>query len=417
MLRLVDKVLDHEMNPGRLEEFKKAVERRLDEKRGKVIENWRKVHPISNDRSERDTALLNMSVMDLVEAEFFVGFTERDMHAIAKVLVEKARPGAFDVMHHMFPDHPRDMNDHFVGAALRTLIEFDASGSSVNWLPTWLGAGIQGEGLAGAIKRLIALGLTTFDGDQNRKLLLQYSACARRMAKLAMALLPTLARTGERNHELLRYSFEELHEAQYMSTPSGHKIRMLDRIQATMTSRFVAECRGGSNEFSTARAETMLKELWQIERRFLGDGTAYWKGLAGRGIEDEVNPTERNWVDYDSLGHLVLCVLAKSSKKWCEYALEAHAADLRRLAQGGSWQAREDYSASPWTLICRRRLTGTWLSASSTETSYCFGTCVGRMRIDRVGYKSRLSVMARMMRTASRNSQQEVFLEGNPRLR
>lgn len=341
VLRLVDKVLDHEMNPGRLEEFKQAFERRLEEKRGKAIENWRKVHPISNDRSERNAELQRMSIKDLIEAEFFVNSTEADMHAIAKVLVERARPGAFEVMYQMFPDRPREMNDHFVGAALRTLIEFDASGSSVSWLPTWLGAGIQGEGLSGGIKRLIALGLSTFDGDINRKLVLQYSACARRMAKLAMALVPTLAETGQRSHELLRYSFEELHDAQYMSTPSSHSIHMLDGVQAMLTNRFIAECRDGRKEFSTARAETMLEDLWQKERRFLRDGAAYWKGLAGRGIADEVNLTERNWVDYDSLGHLVLCVVSKSSKKWSEYVMETHATDLRRLTQGGSWQARE----------------------------------------------------------------------------
>lgn len=341
VLRLVDKVLDLEINPGRLDEFKQAVERRMEDKRGKVIENWRKVHPISNDRSERDATLRSMSTIDLIEAEFFVGATEADSHSIAKVLVERARLNAFEVMYRMFPDRPRDMNDRFVCAALRTLIEFDASGSSEMWLPTWLGAGVQGDGLSGGIMRLIALGLSTFDADPNRKLVLQYSACVRRMAKLAMALVPTLAQAGQRNHELLRYSFDELHDAQFMSSPVGHNIRMLDGIQAKMTSRFVAQCQDGRNDFSTARAETTVQDLWQTERRFLQDGTAYWKGLAGRGLEGELNPTERNWVDYDNLGHLVLCVVAKSSEKWSHYLLQAHVADLQRLARGGSWQARE----------------------------------------------------------------------------
>jgi hypothetical protein len=341
VLRLVDKVLDYEINPGRLEEFKLAVERRIQMKRGRVIANWRKIHPNSNDRNEREAALRNMPIKDLIEAEFFVGFTEPDMHAIAKVLVEKAPRGAFEVVHQILPDHPRDMNDHFVGAALRTLIEFDASGSAINWFPTWLGAGIQGDGLTGAIKRLIALGLTTFDGDPSRKMVLQYSACARRIAKLSMALLPTLAQTGEIRHELVRYAVEELHEAQYMSTPSGHNFATLDGIQAMMTHRFVSECQDNRENFINARAETKLRDLWQLENGMLRDGTEYWKGLAGRGVEGELNPTERNWVDYDNLGHLTLCVLAASSQKWTEYASEVHASDLRRLAHGGSWQARK----------------------------------------------------------------------------
>jgi hypothetical protein len=133
-LRLVDKVLDLEINPSRLDEFKEAVERRMEDKRGRVIENWRQINPISDDRSEREAAFRGMSTTDLIEAEFFIGVTEADSHSIAKVLVERARPKAFDVMYRMFPDQPRDMNDRFVCAALRTLIEFDASGSSDAWL-------------------------------------------------------------------------------------------------------------------------------------------------------------------------------------------------------------------------------------------------------------------------------------------
>jgi len=341
VLRLVDKVLEYEMNPGRLDEFKQAIERRLEAKRGTVIENWRKAHPTSNNRTDRDAALGKMSTKDLIEAEFFIGSTELDMHTIANTLVVKAAPGAFDVMYQMFPDHPRDMNDNFVGAALRTLIEFDTSDSSVSWLPTWLGAGVQSEGLDGAIKRLIALGLTAFEGERSRKLVLQYSACARRMAKLCMALVPIFTQAGQRNHELLRYWHAELDEAQFMSTPSSQNIHLLDGLQVALTTRYIADCQDGRAGFSTARAETILNDLWQLERKFLGDGTAYWTGLAGRGIDDELNHTENNWVNYDNLGHLVLCILAQSSRKWTDYVLTEHKEELSYLAKGGSWQARK----------------------------------------------------------------------------
>lgn len=339
ILRLIDKVLDREINPGRLDEFKQAVLRRIEGKRGKIIENWRTVHPITAHHDERAAELRGMPIQDLIEAEFFFDFSVGDMNLMAQLLAEKARPGGFDVLYRMFPDSPRDMNDNFVGAALRTLIAFDASGLKVNWLPDWLRG--EGEDIDGVIKKLIRLGLNTFDEDSARKIVLQYSASARRVAKIAMARLPALTQVGQRNHELLRYYLEEIHQAQYMSSPEGHNIRTLDGIQIMMTDKLITMSHDDRKSFSTARAETALRDLWHTEQRFLGNGTEYWKSMKGRGIGGELNPTEYNWVTYDNLGHLVLCVIASSSKKWCEYIVDAHLPDIQRLAHYGSWQARK----------------------------------------------------------------------------
>ncbi|ASU39123.1 hypothetical protein hmeg3_13060 [Herbaspirillum sp. meg3] len=341
LLRLVDKVLDYEINPGRLDEFKQAIERRLEDKRGRIIENWRTTHPLPISPVDREAVFSGMSAEDLINAEFFIGPTVADINAMARVLVVKAQPSAFKVMHGMFPDLPRDMNDHFAAASLRTLIEFDSSNVSVNWLPSWLGGGGGGQDVNGAIKKVIALGLTTFDGDRSRKIVLQYSACARRLAKIAMALVPNLTEAGQRNHKLLRYLWPELDIAQIMSSPGSQNIRLLDGLQVTLTNRFVAQCMDDRKKFNIARAETSLKDSWQFEQSVLQDGQKYWTSLAGRGIDDEMYHTENYWVNYDYLGHLILLVVGMSTQKWSDYVLLEHKDDVIRLAKGGSWKARE----------------------------------------------------------------------------
>lgn len=340
VLRLIDKVLDHEINLGRLGEFKNAVDRRLEEKQGKILENWRNVHPVSDNFDARESDLRAMSIRDLVDGEFFLARGQADIDTITKTLAEKARPSAFEVMYQIFPDQPRDMNDRFLGTALCTAIEFEAAGKAVNWIPAWLGGGIQGEGIEGVIKKLISLGLSTFNGDKDRKLVLQYSACVRRLTKIAMALVPMLSRIGQLRHEYLRHTLDELHMAQFMSSPESQNIRQLDALQMMLTTRFIRLCEQDRGEFHAARAETLLKEAWVTERVLLQDGTDYWTGLSGRGLNGEVNPTEHNWVDYDSLGHLFLCVL-QHSPKWEEYALQQHRGEIQRLAGNGSWSARK----------------------------------------------------------------------------
>src|SRR3546814_13467079 len=55
-------------------------------------------------------------------------------------------------------------------------------------------------------------------------------------------------------------------------------------------------------------------------------------------FDGEINPTERSWLDYDSLGHFVLCLLDRS-EKWKSYVKKYHPNDLLRIAATGSWMA------------------------------------------------------------------------------
>src|SRR3546814_18763811 len=86
-----------------------------------------------------------------------------------------------------------------------------------------------------AIRQLMALGVTTFDAGPKRKLVLQYSACARRIAKIAMVLIPIAAKLGSMRHQQLRHVLDELHEAQFMSSPEGQGLGALDDIQVLAT--------------------------------------------------------------------------------------------------------------------------------------------------------------------------------------
>lgn len=319
------------------------MQRRVQDARAKVYDNWRKVKPSTDENAQWRSSLEQASIKDIVATEFFSGQTTSGLEIVAKSLVVKATPGAFELMYAMFPDHPENLNDNYVAQALRTLIEFSESGREASWMPAWLGVQQPGTNLEAPIKKLIELSLTAFLAAPDFRAVLQFSACARRLSKVSMALTPTLSQLGHIQHQQVRHFFDELHYAQFMSTPEGHNLRQLDVHAYHLTERFVHECTDKQQfrgRFNLNRAHTLLNDSWNVERLLLGDGAEYWRSLDGRGIGGEVNPTEHNWVDYDSLGHIVLCVL-KDIPDWREYVLANHGDDVQRIAACGSWAARE----------------------------------------------------------------------------
>lgn len=340
-LRVASRVLQLEMTPGRIDEFSDAMQRRVQDARAKVYDNWRNVKPSTDENSQWHSKLEKASIRDIVATEFFSGQTVADLGVIAKSLVEKAKTGAVELMYAMFPDHPENLNDHYVAQALRTLIEFEKSGREANWMPAWLGAHQRGTNLEAPIKRLISLSLTAFEAAPDFRAVLQFAACARRLSKISMALIPTFTQWGHICHQQVRHFFDEFDYAQFMSSPEGHNLRQLDVHAYLLTERFVHGCTDKQRgRFNLNRAHTLLKDSWNTERLLLGDGAEYWKRLDGRGLGGEVYSTEHNWVDYDSLGHIVLCVL-KDIPDWREYVLANHSDDVQRIAVCGSWAARE----------------------------------------------------------------------------
>lgn len=342
-LRVASRVLQLEMTPGRLEEFSDAIQRRVQDARAQVYDNWRKVKLSTDEGTQWRDALEKASIRDIVATEFFSSQTVPGLGTVAGSLVNKARPGAFELMYAMFPDYPGNLNDHYVAHALRTLIEFDRTGREADWLPAWLSDQPPGTNLKPPIKKLIALSLTAFQAAPEFRAVLQFAACARRLSKISMALIPALTQLGHIQHQRVRHFFDEFDYAQFMSSPEGHNLRQLDVHAYLLTERFVHGCTSKKQfgaHFNLNRAHTLLKDSWNTERLLLGNGTDYWMSLDGRGLSDEINPTEHNWVDYDSLGHTVLCVL-KNIPDWREHTLNHHSHELQRIAACGSWAARE----------------------------------------------------------------------------
>ncbi|ATE70763.1 type I restriction enzyme HsdR N-terminal domain-containing protein [Lysobacter capsici] len=338
--RLVDKVMDHEINLGRLDEIRGELNRTLDKKRAIVMDNRRKLLSTVDQSEARQRHIGELGLSDLVNDLMFSVRTQPDCNAVVNAVIARGGLSGFHSIFAIFPDQPRDMNDTFVAMSLRVLIAYEESSIRVDWLPSWLtGPGYPAD-IESAIKKLIALALDSFSADPARKAILQYSACARRMAKLMTAMIPTATQLGALRHQNLRYWLDELDDAQMASTPEGHTLSALGTLQTFMTSTFVRECTNSHQKFDVSRALTELKDAWASERMLLHDGTEYWASLAGRGLTGELEPTEYNWVTYDNLAHRVLCALSHSAK-WTNHVEAQHREDLMRIASMGSWKARE----------------------------------------------------------------------------
>lgn len=342
-LRVASRVLDLEITPGRIDEFSDAIKLRVLNARTKVYKNWLEKRPEFDDNAQWRDSLEKASIKDIVATEFFSNKTTLGFHAVSKCLADKAKPNAFELMYTMFPDQPRNINDYYVAQALQTLVEIGNSGCVLYWIPAWLGTQGPSVSVEVPIKKLIALSLTAFLTAPEFRVVLQFAASVRRLSKISMALIPQLTQWGHTLHQQVRHFFDELDYVQFFSTPKGHNLRLLDVHAYSLTERFIHQCADSQeyrSRFNLNRAYTLLKDSWTAERLLLGDGNDYWRLLEGRGLKGEINPTEHNWVDYDSLGHTVLCVL-KDIPEWREYMLAQHSEDILRIATCGSWAARE----------------------------------------------------------------------------
>lgn len=338
--RLVDKVMDHEITLGRLDEIRSELNRALDQKRSIVMDNRRKLLSTVDQDEARQRYIGELGLSDLVNDLMFSVRTQSDCNAVVNAVIARGGPSGFHSLFAVFPDQPRDMNDVFVAMSLRVLIAYEDSSIRVDWLPSWLTGPGHPADIESAIKKLIALALDSFSADPARKIVLQYSACARRIAKLQTALIPAATQLGALRHQHLRHWADELHDAQMMSTPEGQALAALGSTQTLMTSIFVRKCIDSHLKFDLSRALTALKDAWASEKILLHDGTEYWASLAGRGLADELETTEASWVTYDNLAHWTLCMLGQSVK-WTNYVKAQHREDLMRIASMRSWKAKE----------------------------------------------------------------------------
>ena len=335
IVRYLDKVFDKEFNIGRLEEFKNLITQRLDSKRRAVIDNMRSVVASADNTGLATESLRSTGAVDLIEGVFFLSLNVSNTRAIAETLVDHCQENNFRVIHRVFPDHARDMNDQFCMHALNLLIHLHKENSTVDWLPAWLGGG---RDLEGAIKRFIALCLTHFACDPIRRNILLSASGLRRLVKIIMVVDEGVWRIGQVRHVLERYGTPEDNWEQIVSSPARQNLLSLDGIATVALARMVQGYSDGQGRPQPRLIETQLREIWNAELSILEAVSSYQQLLQERDL-GENHPTEGTDVVYDSLGHGSLCI-ADDHPVWKDYILEHHRNDVETLAQIGSWQAR-----------------------------------------------------------------------------
>ena len=335
IVRHLDKVFDKEFNIGRLEEFKNLVTQRLDSKRRTVIDNMRSVVASADDTGPATESLRSTGAVDLIEGVFFLSLSVSDTRAIAETLVGHCQENNFRVIHRVFPDHARDMNDQFCMHALNLLIHLHKESSTVDWLPAWLGGG---RDLEGAIKRFIAHCLTHFACDPVRRNILLSASGLRRLFKIIMVVDEGVWRVGQVRHVLERYKAPEDNWEQIVSSPAHQNLLNLDGVANVALARMIQGYSDSQGRPQPRSIETQLREIWKAELSILEAVSPYQQLLEERDL-GEVHLTEKTDVVYDSLGHGSLCIV-DDHPIWRDYILEHHRNDVETLAQIGSWQAR-----------------------------------------------------------------------------
>ena len=335
IVRHLEKVFDKEFNAGRVEEFKKLVCRRLDSKKRNAIDNMRSVLPHTKDTVEAEESLRSLQPLDLVEGAFFLQFNKSCIMAIAETLVQYSRNDAFQVLHRVFPDHARDMNDNYCMHSLNYLIHLDSESVGVNWLPSWLG---RKDDLDGAVRAFVASCLDHFASDDVRRNILLCASGLRRLLKLITVVEERLWSEGEALHVLSRYKEPEDSWEQLLSSPGRHNLLMLDGQANYGIARLVRECSDGHGRPRARIIESRLRDIWRTEASILESVQSYPELLEQRDM-GEIHPTEATDVVYDSLGHGVLCMM-DFHRAWKDYVLRHHRGDVETLARLGSWQAK-----------------------------------------------------------------------------
>ena len=342
IVRHLDKVFDKEFNIARVEEFKTLITRRLDSKRGVVIDNMRTVLSPLSDAEQTVNMLRNSEPADLIEGAFFLPFNDECTKVIAETLVRHCEQSTFRVLYRVFPDHARDMNDQYCMHALNFLIHLQKEKPNVEWLPAWLGGG---KNLENAIRTFTASCLSHFASDQVRRSILLCAAGIRRLFKAIIVVDESVWRIGQVMHVLERYVDPEDSWPQLLSSPERQNLLRLDGASDVAVARLVRECSDNQGRPRPGLIETRLREIWKVESGILEAIPSYRELLRERAL-GEIHPTEATGVVYDSLGHGILCI-ADHHPVWKSHILKHHRLDVETLAKIGSWQARKWLGYNP----------------------------------------------------------------------
>jgi len=336
ILKAIDRAIEHEGNERRVYELKRIIEHHLSNKRGKILENFKKMK--LSTKHEYEESLSNASIEEIAHVHFFIGQTMFCIDEMYKNLLTQARKTtSFSILNIIFPDSPRDANDFYYAHSLGLLIEMKKAEIKINWIPSWLVA--DGRDIDAAIRRLISYCVTYFREDQARKVILLTSTTFRRIFKILAVLLPHQKRSAEIQHLLTRYAGPEFSWEQILSSRERNMIVNWDRLTLFAVDEFVREFAKGKAGFQTAIAQQRLMEMLQLELALLENNTDYFELLKEYDF-GEIHPTEASGVVYDNLGHTTLCLI-KRYKDWTEYIRTSHKEDVETLACMGSWSAKE----------------------------------------------------------------------------
>lgn len=338
IVRLLDKVFDREFNLSRVEEFGKLIEGRLQSKRGLILENFR--NNVKPDSDQQVAQVAEAPPSDLVELYLFSLPSHPMANAVNRRLVSLCERNSFQVMHRIFPDHPRDATDIFMAQALTFLMGLGETRDTVEWMPAWLAGGNQVKAsLETVTKFLLRQCLTYFEDYEPYRIILLAACSIRRIARIMAITNEAERKLAADMHVLARFHLPEIAWHQIVASPNGQLLGFIEAQTRAATLDFVKRSRGEHGELLTASAKLSLKTLWHHERSLLSSVANYAQLSAERNL-GEMAMTEWSSVTYDNLGHSTLCLMHRFSA-WKEFVVEHQKPLLENLAAMGSWAAKD----------------------------------------------------------------------------
>lgn len=339
IVRLVDRVFDHEVNLGRVEEFRELIDRRVRDKRMRILDNFRALGTSDKDIAARMDYLTTRDIPELVDVHLFRSLSFGELNTIAKRLVALGGRGAFPVLHRLLDDLPRDANHLYWPHALWVMIALEDAGVEPGWLPAWLGASQSNVPIARAIEKLIDLCLTYFAAAPGHQAVLLWSATARRQFKILAHLAPDMEERARALHALNRFLGEELSFQQIAASVEGQALEEIVRLSTKATASFVAGCRDDKGRFRLEHARADVRRMWARELQML-DGAPNYRDLVRERDLGDLSSVEAAAVIWDELAHATMCVVARSPR-WRGHVLERHRETVELLAGQGYWSARK----------------------------------------------------------------------------
>lgn len=334
VIKSIDKAFELEFNLQRINEFKGIIERRINEKRGLIIKNFKSTQFMDNDPiADVEKATID----DIIDGYFFFLQPWPTTNAMNKKLIKSLLAGnAVNIIFKMFPHNHKGANDAYYANALRFLIELEDSSVRLDYIPSWLSCE-QDKTVENLIKNLINKTLNYFQQDESIKSILLASACYRRLSKILTVVAPQIIENGEIHHLLTRFNESEFSWGQILSSPERHALINIDRMSLLATENFVKKFSTNDGGFKSSLAKQYLSQLWESEIFLLQEHPNYIQLLNDIDF-GELYPTESSSIVYDFLGNACLCMINRS-QKWKSYIIENHKAEITALAKCGSAEA------------------------------------------------------------------------------